>query len=78
MLLIWLTTSYLKRTCNNYLHIWKINWILAVVTTLCAIQNNGSRIIFQQSCMKKLLRKSMIWADIVIAKCCLIAMKIMI
>ncbi len=39
---------------------------------------NGSRIIFQQRCMKKLLRKSMIWADIVIAKYCSIAMKIMI
>ena len=64
--------------CNNYLHIWKINWMLVVVTTLCVIQNNGSRKIFQQSCMKTLLRKSMIWVAIAIAKYCSIAMKIMI
>ena len=64
--------------CKNCLNIWKNNWKLVVVTTLYALQNNGSRIIFQQNCIKKLLRKLMIWADIAIVKYCSIAMKTMI
>ena len=64
-----------EESVQNYLHIWKIIWSLVVVTTLFIIQNNGSRKIFQQSCMKTPLRKSMIWVAIAIVKYYLIAMK---